>query len=425
MATLEKQKELGREVAAYFTRNPGIEFVGFAGVGRHGGALILAQKNSEGQLQRKLVIKYSLGGLTGDPDSNADEDLRNEFYWLQRLRGAEHIVRLVPFADCSLKIPGMSDGEKTQKDSDAKGKQRDDALKNQVKGGGDGGDKSKTKGVTWRARKCPTFALEYLPNGQLSDTIEKLKVDKRLIPNRILWRIWLCLVRQCVAMAFPPCLPVTGEEDDERTIREQLINDQQYCTLTQNSPHLENWLWGSGPTSGAPDEDHDPGIPLVKMIDFGRGKLEDLKDYVDDELDDLQECGSRTNLWHAAIVMAELCLPLDNIADLRPSHEFEYQYKKEGEAHTVMTFAPGPLRFAEEMDLRLRDILVRCMAGLPGHIPPLREVLAEAERAVATIGPNDNPDLAALMNVREDDRYLRSWVQRYIYDAFWADDASR
>ncbi|KAI1303491.1 hypothetical protein F5Y03DRAFT_407238 [Xylaria venustula] len=416
MATREQQKALGREVALNFTRNPAIEFVGFAGVGRHGGALILAEKNDQGGLQRKLVVKYSLGELTGDPNSNADEDLRNEFYWLEKLRGAEHIIRLVPFADCTLKLPGISDGERTYEDSKGKGKQRDDVLRGQVEGKGASG----IKVVTSRARKCPTFALEYLPHGQLSDTIKKIKRDGDMIPNRILWRIWLCLVRQCVAMAFPPCLPFDGV-DDGRSIREQIITDQQYCTLTQNSPHLENWLWGSEPSPGAPDTDHDPGIPLVKLIDFGRGKLEDLKDYVNQGMDDYQQCGSRVNLWHAAVVMTEICRPFYDYEDLAPDVIRSYTYVKDGQTRKVWTQAPTPLRRAVSMDRQLRDILVRCMAEVYGDIPPLNEVLEEAEAAVASKGPDSDPELAARMQVREHDNYLRAWVQRYIYDAPWDD----
>ncbi|KAI0965454.1 hypothetical protein F4678DRAFT_485279 [Xylaria arbuscula] len=442
MATLKQQKDLGREVAQHFTQNPAIEFVGFAGVGRHGGALILAEKNEQGELQRKMVVKYSLGKLTGDPKSNADEDLRNEFYWLERLRGAEHIVRLVPFADCTLKLPGISDGEKTYEDSKGKGKERDDALRKQVKGGD---DKSGRKVASSRARKCPTFALEYLPNGQVSDTIEKIKRDKDMIPNRILWRVWLCcrlvyflisntpafrayssqtnlhraaVVRQCVAMAYPPCLPFDGV-DDGRSIREQIIPDQQCWTLTQNSPHLENWLWGSEPSPGAPDTDHDPGIPLVKLIDFGRGKLEDLKDYVNHDMDDLQQCGSRVNLYHAALVMMEICRPFYDFSDFEPDDIYMYTFVKDGQTRDILTFAPFQLRKAVSMDPQLRDILVRCMSEVYGDVPPLNEVLEEAEAAVASKGPDSDPELADLMRVREHDNYLRGWIQRYIYDAPW------
>ncbi|KAI1075635.1 hypothetical protein F5B20DRAFT_558852 [Whalleya microplaca] len=55
--------------------------------------------------------------------------------------------------------------------------------------------------------------LEYVPNGDLQNLILKIQdlVDAAEergetfeIPNRILWSMWLCLVRACVAMKYPP-----------------------------------------------------------------------------------------------------------------------------------------------------------------------------------------------------------------------------
>ncbi|KAI0185731.1 hypothetical protein EV127DRAFT_194547 [Xylaria flabelliformis] len=205
MASDEQLRQLGREVSRYFTRRPGVEFAGFAGIGRHGGAFILEEKNAAGQLLRKLVIKYSLGELATDEESNADDDLRNEYEWLEMLRGAEHIVRLVPFADCSLDLPGISNGEDTFEDSVAQNP---------------------------TVRRCPTFALEHIPNGTLFKFTERLQHEEQLIPNRMMWRIWLCMVRQCVAMAFPPQQTAANYRPE----RERIIPNRRFYTLTQNSP---------------------------------------------------------------------------------------------------------------------------------------------------------------------------------------------
>lgn len=55
-----EQHQLGLAVAGYFTPNPKYTFEGFAGLGHHGGALILSEKGSNGMEDRKVVIKYSL-----------------------------------------------------------------------------------------------------------------------------------------------------------------------------------------------------------------------------------------------------------------------------------------------------------------------------------------------------------------------------
>ncbi|KAK8018857.1 hypothetical protein PG991_008047 [Apiospora marii] len=48
--------------------------------------------------------------------------------------------------------------------------------------------------------------MEYLPFGDLEQVIFRIVNDDAnvLIPNEILWSFWLCMIRACVAMAYPP-----------------------------------------------------------------------------------------------------------------------------------------------------------------------------------------------------------------------------
>jgi hypothetical protein len=197
--------------------------------------LILSEKSSEGEVLRKMVIKYSYGHLSRDTFSDADGHLRNEYHLLERLRGAEHIVQLVPMADCSIDLPGMAQGEDDPEGSSPR-------PQNQGAAASDGSQPPTAP----EGRRCPTFALEFLPGLALSDsftlgltyfrggrscllgnilllqlrtrkpplgvyerweitntrvwdrgTLEKflercVEKQKQWIPNRILWRIWLC-----------------------------------------------------------------------------------------------------------------------------------------------------------------------------------------------------------------------------------------
>ncbi|KAI1758237.1 hypothetical protein F4782DRAFT_544575 [Xylaria castorea] len=52
--------------------------------------------------------------------------------------------------------------------------------------------------------------MEYLQHGSLANLIVKLNEHERedgfpyRIPNRVLWGFWLCLIRACIAMEYPP-----------------------------------------------------------------------------------------------------------------------------------------------------------------------------------------------------------------------------
>ncbi|KAI3325931.1 hypothetical protein HD806DRAFT_488679 [Xylariaceae sp. AK1471] len=413
MATEEEQRRLGHEVANYFTQNPRLEFVGFAGLGRHGGALLLEEKGeSKTDQGRKLVVKYSLGGLSNDKQRDSDDDLRNEYRWLKMLRGAEHIVKLVDLADCSLQLPGISDGEETYEESVRRTSSRDQKQTAQGATTADG------KAITQEpptVRKCPTFALEYLPGGTLFKFYQRIGDEGEWVPNRLLWRIWLCMVRQVVAMAFPPNIPenlYNGQEE-----RERIVPDKEFFTLTQNSAHLDNFLFGE--VNPGKDADHNPGAPTVKLIDFGRGTLEGLKDWEREGLTNPYEGACRLNTVYAAMAFMRICCPFDDDDQLEMLPEGKgvwYHYMKNGTAQKVLTEAPWAMRSHEMMDRQLRDIIVRCFAADFSDIPSLREILDDTEAAVASRGPNDDPNLADLMEVEETDDYLVKFVQKFIYE---------
>ncbi|KAI1194240.1 hypothetical protein F5X97DRAFT_327797 [Nemania serpens] len=57
-----------------------------------------------------------------------------------------------------------------------------------------------------RPRKpvIPMIMLELLENGDLSHFIVKVRERYDTIPNRVLWRFFLCLVRMCIGLTYPP-----------------------------------------------------------------------------------------------------------------------------------------------------------------------------------------------------------------------------
>ncbi|KAI1262554.1 hypothetical protein F5Y18DRAFT_430101 [Xylariaceae sp. FL1019] len=161
--------EYVKEIRDYFKSFQRFKVGGLAGLGRHGGALLMAEKDDQGKPFRKLVVKFSLGQYAIDDDdaNNADEDLMNEVKWLKMLRGAEHVSyigQLIHLAETSVEGQGLKKNSPTlsaQMQSLSIGTSKDSEAKD--------GESKKEK-----ERRIPlTFALEYLEGG----TIRRLGED--------------------------------------------------------------------------------------------------------------------------------------------------------------------------------------------------------------------------------------------------------
>ncbi|KAJ8130973.1 hypothetical protein O1611_g2655 [Lasiodiplodia mahajangana] len=185
-------KSLGEDVASYFT-DPRIRFTGFAGLGNHGGALILTEEASDEHEARTVVVKYSYGSLSFDERTNADNDLRNEYHLLKRLQGAEHIVQLVPMADCSINIPGTSNGKATYYESILS--QQSQKASVEV-----------SQSMTASTRRCPTFALEHLPYslilGEGNLKMMKLQTGELDLSRTVMMRLCCLGIREHTPFAL-------------------------------------------------------------------------------------------------------------------------------------------------------------------------------------------------------------------------------
>lgn len=66
--------------------------------------------------------------------------------------------------------------------------------------------------------------LEYLQNGTLTNFMEKC-AKEAYVPNRLLWRIFMCLIRACVALSYVPDGPPVDRYDE----------NEEVCALTDSS----------------------------------------------------------------------------------------------------------------------------------------------------------------------------------------------
>ncbi|KAI1262553.1 hypothetical protein F5Y18DRAFT_430100 [Xylariaceae sp. FL1019] len=205
-----------------------------------------------------------------------------------------------------------------------------------------------------------------------------------------------------------------------------------------------------------PDTEHPQHIPAVKLIDFGRGKDANLTPEEDLEPNEL-ETGSRLNLWGAGNIMAHvICVFEDHDGDSMelaiPPMNYSYR-RPNGSGRFVWTNAPEPLREAEfsayisSVAFQSTGFPWRCCIDdadfvahsgssttryrLPVHvsrcvcakrfsvheIPRLSDVLRQAEERVANRGPDENPQLADLMEVEETDEFILRFVEDLIFNA--------
>ncbi|KAL7620667.1 trans-aconitate methyltransferase 1 [Parahypoxylon ruwenzoriense] len=127
-------------VAERFSVNPKLKYLGFMGSGNHGGAILFSERDENNRPFRKIIIKYSLG-------SGEDKQLINESTYLKTLRGAEHIVQILPLKEASVTPIGSE-------------------------------------------IFTPTIAVEFIPHGAANRFRDRL--GDTPIPNRMIWRIFLC-----------------------------------------------------------------------------------------------------------------------------------------------------------------------------------------------------------------------------------------
>ncbi|OTA97853.1 hypothetical protein M434DRAFT_372682 [Hypoxylon sp. CO27-5] len=346
----EEQAALADTVGTYFTSQR-LKYLDVAGLGRHGGALVFKEQDKNNVPIRKIVIKYSLGG-------EADDDLRNEAECLEMLRGAEHIVQIIPLAESSLNVTGTG--------------------------------------------KTPTIALEFLPFGTALVLLEKIAILQTYLPNRVLWRILLCLARQLTAMSYPP------EGGPNAPVRsERIVPGTQPLGLTQNSCHLNNLVIGDL-TPGS----HEHGlVPIFKLIDFGRGRIAAHQDAYE------------ANLYGAGYMI--MCLSSPDIPPEEVNRDFltafnHYALKVHPKAPNIVATCAHPIFLArQDLDPEFQDTVARMLSQFRDDKPSLAELVEICENAVANRQPSDYDHLAMPPEARvaEEDHWINELMKLVILDA--------
>ncbi|KAI1134451.1 kinase-like protein [Hypoxylon sp. FL0543] len=264
--------------------------------GQHGVAVVVTRfaRKDPPSPEISFVVKRAY-----DESGDAIEILENEIQWLKRLRGAPHVIQIVelepdPFKDFNR----------------------------------------------------PTLVTEYVENGTLTELIERASFRRRPVPNRILWAFYSCLVRTCIAMAWP-----------DRGAAGELQANEQFPTDWKERPqrqlihgdlHPDNIVIGEL----SPLADEHLVAPILKVVDWGLARV----------VPDLHNVGLgvTVNIFDISRIMRML-ITLDTTFELEPKRVPLQPTKPDEPPRYCMTASPNLAKPNYlHLDDDLRDLVIQC-----------------------------------------------------------------
>ncbi|KAI1455322.1 kinase-like protein [Annulohypoxylon moriforme] len=205
----------GEYLKKYFDTDPRFQFVGIIGSGMSGAASHVRYNDPRNQSLKNFVVKRAINTPARQRELQREETL------LRSLQGAMHIVQVLDISNNPLARPGTSSLPA-------------------IAGG-------------W-------VILEYLENGSVGKFIENAQeMGIEHLPNRLIWRFALCLIKAAIAMAWPGII-------DRSTVASERTptNFWQGSAILHRDLHADNIMLADV----LPDNEHRI-TPRLKVIDFG------------------------------------------------------------------------------------------------------------------------------------------------------------
>ncbi|KAI0186640.1 kinase-like domain-containing protein [Xylaria flabelliformis] len=199
------------------------------GVGGNGIAIHFRDQGPYGIVPGKdFVVKVAISGWQS-------EELVEEKRMMKKVKGSAHCVQIfepqdigmpeeepviLPLQEIDSSTDGDSSGNESLSRAEVRGRHR--IRKRRERGARYWQRKDRRRRLRGkqideeiqrqeeRGVRKDYIIMEYLQNGNLADLLTKLNEHERedgfsyRIPNRVLWGFWLCLIRACIAMEYPP-----------------------------------------------------------------------------------------------------------------------------------------------------------------------------------------------------------------------------
>ncbi|KAJ3565478.1 hypothetical protein NPX13_g7489 [Xylaria arbuscula] len=349
---------LGQTIQRHFETSTYWEFEKSLGNGGYGLAILLRQKAGFGSDGRRIALKVAL--------PREAQSLRDEINWLK--------VRIAVLYLTSCDNAAQPDWESNPRILEQQPLPAQTAFNSLVQLEG------------------PVVALEYIENGDLLSLFYRMMDEDAHMPNRMIWSLFLCLIRACIGMAYP-----IGSSLDIEPILETMPRDGRPPRgITHNDIALRNIMLGE------PDDlpEHRIGH-IYKHIDFGlTGELSVPASAPGRNLfaiaQDKRSPFLREQIVGYMIKMADLNMRTTQLHKGFETFGGEFLRQSWGN--------PYPW-----LDKDLAELIAECLYEDSAHRPSLQTALMRASDAVMNKRPRD------FRNPREEnDDAINSFVQRSV-----------
>ncbi|RWA07344.1 hypothetical protein EKO27_g7760 [Xylaria grammica] len=347
----EEASAIAQKAQEYLETSSYWEYEKSLGNGSYGVAILVRQKGESAPNKRRMALKIALKGL--------ESDLETEINWLKELHGAKHIVQMLEYVD------------------------------NQVRSNMDEGPQSLSEQTIFSSLariEGPLLALEYIDGGDMLQFWERMWEDDVHMPNRMLWALYLCLIRACIGMAYP-----IGSAVGTAPVLETMPPDGTTLRgIKHNDIATRNVMINTGDGLG----EHHIGH-MFKLIDFGVTTEDTVK----------PEVGPQKNLFEISQYVGFFI----KMANLRTGR---LRVHKGFETRATELLEESWGRSYPWLDRDLAELIAECMYYDAARRPSLQEALTRAGDAVMNRRANSFPEPQ-----NETDDAIREFVQRYILDA--------
>ncbi|KAI1267110.1 hypothetical protein F5Y18DRAFT_444077 [Xylariaceae sp. FL1019] len=203
--------------------------------------------------------------------------------------------------------------------------------------------------------QAPTYVSSQLPTASQLGGLETASPPR--LPNRLLLKLFLCMVRACIAMAWPEH---NRDGNPELASRIPLGRPKN---IKHNDIHMYNMMFGP-----LYDDEEHAKVPILKLIDFGLATMEGAV-----------RSARQANVADVGTLMATVMCAL---TDRRYSGEeivldlsdMELDEELETPASRLLPDpdARRPIDPLPDIDMDLRRVVAACIASTPEKRPTLR-----------------------------------------------------